>query len=262
MIKVAVIQLSSRLDPQENIQKLTGLLQRAKGQGAMAAFLPECFYSISNGKEPSPYLVDESNPDCEHLGAIKKLATDSGLDLIGGSAATLVEGKVINRVYNVSSQGEFWPGYDKMHLFACTLKEKSIDEADIYTPGTHSQLLSYAGFDIGLGVCFDMRYPEMALDYRKSGASILTFSSAFTVPTGKAHWHLLNRARAVENQCYVISAAQCGQNNERISTYGHSLIIDPWGEVLVDLEDEEGIGIAEISFERLDEVRAMVHMGR
>jgi predicted amidohydrolase len=107
-----------------------------------------------------------------------------------------------------------------------------------------------------------MRYPEMALDYRKSGASILTFSSAFTVPTGKAHWHLLNRARAVENQCYVISAAQCGQNNERISTYGHSLIIDPWGEVLVDLEDEEGIGIAEISFERLDEVRAMVHMGR
>lgn len=262
MIKVAVVQLTSGIGPEANLQKIAGLLQKAKSQGAMAAFLPECFYSMSNGKGPSPYLVDEANPDCEHLAAIKKLATDSGLDLIGGSAATLVEGKVINRVYNISSQGEVWPSYDKMHLFACSLSNKSIDEADIYTPGTHSQILSYAGFHIGLGVCFDVRYPEMALDYRQRGAHILTFSSAFTVPTGKAHWHTLNRARAIENQCYVISAAQWGQNNERISTYGHSVIIDPWGDFLVDLKEGEDIAVAELSFERLDEVRAMVHMGR
>lgn len=262
MIKVAVVQLTSGLGPHENLKKLTELLQQAKSQGAMAAFLPECFYSMSNGKEPTPYLVDESDPDCEHLAQIKKLGKESGLDLLGGSAATLVGDKVVNRVYNISSHGEVWPSYDKIHLFSCTLKDKSIDEADIYTPGTHPQILSYAGFYIGLGVCFDIRYPEMALEYRQRGANILTFSSAFTVPTGKAHWHILNRARAVENQCYVISAAQWGQNNERISTYGHSVIIDPWGEVLVDLKEGEGVGVAQLSFERLDQVRAMVHIGR
>lgn len=262
MIKVAVVQLTSVMAPEENLQRIALLLKKAKAQGAMAAFLPECFYSLSDGKQASPYLVDGSNPDCEHLAAIKKLATDSGLDLIGGSAATRVEGQVINRVYNVSSQGDIWPHYDKRHLFACNLSNKSVDEADIYTPGTQSQVLSYAGFHIGLGVCFDVRYPEMAFDYRQRGAHILTFSSAFTVPTGKAHWHTLNRARAIENQCYVISSAQWGENNERTSTYGHSLIIDPWGDILVDLKEGEGVGVADLSFERVDKVRAMIDMQR
>lgn len=260
MIKAAIVQLTSVLEPQVNMEKLARLLSKAKTQGAMVAFLPECFYSMSDGKQPSPYLVDAHNNDCEHLAKIKKLAIDSGLDLLGGSAATLVEGKVINRVYNISAQGEVWPGYDKMHLFSCKLKDKTIDEADIYTPGTTPQLISYAGFKVGLGVCFDIRYPEMAFNYRKQGADILTFSSAFTVPTGKAHWHTLNRARAIENQCYVISAAQCGQNNERISTYGHSLVIDPWGEVIVDLKEAEDVGVAELSFEALEKVRSMINM--
>lgn len=261
-MKVAVIQLTSGENPEVNLQKIRGFLDKAKQKGAEAAFLPECFYSMSNGLSPSNYLVDESNPQCEHLKKIKELAIDSGLDLIGGSAATQVGDQVINRVYNISRSGEVLPGYDKIHLFACSLKNKSIDEADIYTPGTASQMLEYQGVQIGLGVCFDIRYSEMALSYRKQGAHLLTFSSAFTVPTGKAHWHILNRARAIENQCYVISAAQWGQNNERISTYGHSLIIDPWGDVLVDLGEGEGVAVAEIDLEKLERIRAMIHMRR
>lgn len=259
-MKVAVVQLTSVLDPSLNLAKLKELLKEAKSQGAQAAFLPECFYSMSNGLSPTPYAIDASDPDCEHLKNIVNLAVETKIDIIGGSAATLVDDKIINRTYSVTASGELLPSYDKIHLFSCKLKDKNINEADIYTPGNSLKHLHVGAFQVGLGICFDIRYSAMAHQYRLRGADILTFSSAFTVPTGKAHWHLLNRARAIENQCYVISSAQWGQNNERISTFGHSLIVDPWGEVLVDLKEGEGVGVAELSREKIQQVRDSVHM--
>lgn len=259
-MKVAVVQLCSVLDPKVNLEKLRKLLKEAKGLGATAAFLPECFYSMSNGVTPTPFAIDATDPQCEHLQQIIQLAKDCDIDIVGGSAATLVDDKIINRTYSVTAKGELLPSYDKIHLFSCKLKDKSINEADIYTPGNSLKYLHVGPYQVGLGICFDIRYSAMAHQYRLRGADILTFSSAFTVPTGKAHWHLLNRARAIENQCYVISAAQWGQNNERISTYGHSLIIDPWGEVLVDLEEGEKVGVVELSKEKIQQVRDSVHM--
>ena len=111
---------------------------------------------------------------------------------------------------------------------------------------------------IGLGICFDVRFPEMARGYSKKGANLLTFSSAFTVPTGKAHWHTLVRARAIENQCFVVASAQWGQNNERISTYGHSLVVDPWGEILADAGEGEKVITAELNLDYVQEVRKKV----
>lgn len=259
-MKVAVVQITSGLDPVSNLEKLKKLLKQAKDQGASAAFLPECFYSMSNGLSPTPYAIDAADANCEHLRNIIDLAVSSKIDIIGGSAATLIDDKIINRTYSVRASGELLPFYDKIHLFSCKLKDKSINEADIYTPGTSLQQLHVGPFQVGLGICFDIRYSAMAHQYRLRGADILTFSSAFTVPTGKAHWHLLNRARAIENQCYVISSAQWGQNNERISTFGHSLIVDPWGDVLVDLKEGEGVAVAELSREKIQQVRDSVHM--
>lgn len=262
-MKIALLQMTSVLDYQENLKKIDKLLGEVSGSDVEAVFLPECFYSMSNGKEPTPYLIELGNVHYEN---IQKMAIKHNVALIGGTAATNVSGKVINRAYNFSSSGEDLGFYDKNHLFSCDFVKdgvrKKIDEGDIYTPGKDSKVLNFKNTKIGLGVCFDLRYSEMSLDYRMNGAEILTFSSAFTVPTGQAHWHTLLRARAIESQCYVIASAQWGSNNEVISTYGHSLVVDPWGEVLVDAKEGEGIFIAELDFNKVSKVRSQVIMGR
>lgn len=262
-MKIAIVQMTSVLDYKTNLQKIENFLNEIKGKGVQAVFLPECFYSMSNGKGATPHLVDENN---DHYKNIQNLAKQFNVALIGGTAATRFGGKVVNRAFNFDSEGVDLGFYDKVHLFSCDItkngKRKKIDEGDVYTSGTVDKLLEFQDILIGLGVCFDLRYSEMALRYRKMGAHLLTFSSAFTVPTGKAHWHTLVRARAIESQCYVVASAQWGENNEIIQTYGHSLIVDPWGEVLVDLKDGEGISLCDIDLERISEVRSQVIMGR
>lgn len=260
-MKIALIQITSVLDYKINLEKIQNLLQKAKGEGAKIAFLPECFYSMSDGKKPTPYLIEDNN---EHYNNIKKLAVDSGLYIVGGSAATLVDGKIINRAFNFSPVGEDIGHYDKRKLFSCDIiKEgirKKVDEGDIYTPGNDGKIIEVEGWKIGLGICFDVRFSAFADQYRKNDVDILTYASAFTVPTGMAHWHLLNRARAVENQCYVVSSAQTGQNSEVVSTYGHSLIVDPWGDILADCGEGEGMSVVELFKERKDQVRKQVIM--
>jgi predicted amidohydrolase len=118
--------------------------------------------------------------------------------------------------------------------------------------------VSVGDLKIGLGICFDLRYPKMARDYVLNGANLLTFSSAFTVPTGRAHWHTLVRARAIENQCFVVAAAQVGRHNERIQTYGHSLVVDPWGDILVDAGDKVGLHFFDIDLSIMKKVRESV----
>ena len=259
-MKVAVYQLCSSLDFKINLEKIEVAAKDAAASNAKALFLPECFYSMSDGSKPTPYLVEKNN---EHYENIKLIAAKHKIFLIGGSVAYF-ENNVINRVLNFDDQGNELSHYDKIHLFSCDItrdgKRKKIDESDIYTPGNKPQLIDVENWKIGLGVCFDLRYSEMAKNYHDQGASILTFSSAFTVPTGKAHWHTLLRARAIENQCYVIAPAQWGRHNEKIQTYGHSLIVDPWGEVLADAGEGESLIFAELDLGKVTEVRAMVKM--
>lgn len=255
-MKVAVIQIQSVLDPQVNLSTIRKFLTQAKNANAVAAFLPEAFYSMSDGTRPTPFLVQDKN---EHYLAIKALAEDSGLFILGGSAATLVNGNVMNRSYNFDPQGNDLDVYDKMNLFACDLSKHSsnqiIDEGKVYTPGTKPQIIEVLDFKIGLSICFDLRFPEIFRGYSYRGANVLSISSAFTVPTGKAHWHTLARARAIENQSYVVASAQWGKHNEKLSTFGHSLIIDPWGEILADAGEGENIIFAEFSLDRLKSVR-------
>lgn len=258
-MKIAVLQMNSKEDFEENLKVIRDQAQEAKKHGAEVLFLPECFYSMSNGLRPTPFLVEEGN---EHHLNIQAIAKDFGLALIGGSAATLYKGKVVNRAFNYDESGNSLGDYDKINLFSCDIKKegqrKSIDEADIYHPGNTPKLINYKKMCIGLGICFDLRYPEMARDYVHRGANLLTFSSAFTVPTGKAHWHTLVRARAIENQCFVVACAQWGKHNERIQTFGHSLVVDPWGEVLIDAKEGEGLHLLDLNFDRVEEVRSAV----
>jgi predicted amidohydrolase len=258
-MKIAVVQLTSVLDYKVNLQSIRRLLTEAKASGAEAAFLPEVFYSMSDGITPTPYLVAEGN---DHYNEIKKLAVDFEMALIGGSAATLLNGNVVNRAYNFDKLGKDLGHYDKINLFACNLPDKKISEAKNYTAGSDYKIIEWGTRKIGLGICFDMRFSEMGLHYRMNGAEILTYPAAFTVPTGKAHWHTLLRARAIENQCFVIAAAQWGHHNDRMQTYGHSLVVDPWGDVLLDLGEGEKVGVVELDFPKIDLIRQSVLMNR
>lgn len=258
-MKIAILQLNSSLDYKKNLETIREMLKSASDQGAEAFFLPEVFYSMSDGLTPTPYLVEPNN---EHYENIRQLSVEFKMAQIGGSAAALLNGHVVNRAYNFDKEGKDLGFYDKIHLFACDLPDKKISEAKNYTPGKDYKIVSLNNIKVGLGICFDVRFSEMALHYRVQGAHILTFPAAFTVPTGKAHWHTLLRARAIESQCFVIAPAQWGFHNEKIQTYGHSLVIDPWGEVLLDLSDGVKFGVVDLDFAKIDYVRHSVLMNR
>lgn len=262
-MKIAALQLQSVLDPAKNLATIRNLLQEAKKENVTAVFLPEVFYSMSDGTKPTPYLVEGEN---EHFQNIKNLAKDSGLYILGGSVATLVDGKVMNRCFNFDPQGNLINFYDKINLFSCDLSKHSsntvIDEGRVYTAGNTPKMMKLGEFNVGIAICFDLRFPELFRSYSFQGANVLSISAAFTVPTGKAHWHTLLRARAIENQCYVIAPAQWGKHNDKLSTFGHSLIIDPWGEILADAGEGEKIITAELNMERIKGVRERLNVLR
>lgn len=260
-IKIAALQLCSVLDYKENLAKIRTLLADAKKQGATHAFLPEVFYSMSDGTAPGPYLI-EGDSKGPHFDNIRNLAKDSGLFVLAGSAATKVNDKIMNRAYNFAPDGTDLGTYDKRNLFSCEIEKdgqvKKIDEGIIYSRGSQGKMIEAGALKVGLSICFDLRFPAIYQDYVRQGANIMTVSSAFTVPTGKAHWHILVRARAIESQCYVIAPAQWGRHNERIQTYGHSLIVSPWGDILADAGEGEKAMVAEMDLREISLVRKSV----
>lgn len=258
-MKIGFVQLTSKLDFEANLTKLRHFLALAKNQGLKYIFLPECFYSMSDGTTATPHLVSFEN---EHFKNIQSLAKDYSVYLLGGSVAFSEAGRVLNRCLNFSPDGELLGFYDKIHLFSCDLQagasKKIINESDIYTCGKLPQMIQVGPLKVGLSICFDLRYPEMFRNYVLNGANILSISAAFTVPTGKAHWHTLLRARAIENQCFVVAPAQYGRHNERVQTFGHSLIIDPWGDILVDAGEGEKLLWHDIDLDKITQVRSAV----
>lgn len=261
-MEIALIQINSSLDPKENLEKLDYFIQESKKRSPIkAVFLPEVFYSMSDGTEPTPYLIEKDN---EHFQNIQNLAKKNSVALIGGTAATKVGDSVINRTYNFDAKGNELDQYDKMHLFSVDLsatKNKTvINESDVYTQGHKPQMIEFNDWKIGLGICFDLRFPELYRHYFSQGAELLTVSSAFTVPTGKAHWETLVRARAIENQSYVVAVDQWGYHNPKIQTYGHSMLVDPWGEVILNLGEGEGYAFHTIDKEKLLKIRGRMNV--
>jgi predicted amidohydrolase len=262
-MKIALIQICSKLDPIENLAKINKMILQAKSDqpGLEAVFLPEVFYSMSDGATPTPYLVEGEN---EHYRKIQNIAIEHGVYLLGGTAATKVDGKVLNRSFNFNPQGKLIAYYDKIHLFKIELKgnKKStvIDEGKNYAAGDKLKTFALNGFHFGLSICFDLRFPELFRAMYKQGVNVISVSSAFTAPTGRAHWKILLQARAIENQSYIIACNQWGKHNDKLNSYGHSMVVDPWGEVVAECSEGEHIVHAQIDLKKINLVKGRIDM--
>ena len=262
MGRAAVLQMTSGVDPMANAAVITGALARAKAGGADMLFTPEmCGLLDRDRKRAAPHIVpEEQNPV---LGAVREAAAREGVWVALGSLAVArddpCDPRHANRAFVIDASGNIAARYDKIHMFDVDLATgESWRESAAYAPGDAVVTVATPLGLLGLAICYDLRFPALfeALGSSGGGCDIIAIPAAFTVPTGAAHWHVLQRARAIEASAFVVSAAQVGHHEDGRDTYGHSLVIDPWGEVLLDMGGETAdLGFAEIDAARLAEVR-------
>ena len=243
----ACVQITAARDYDPNIARLTELVHEAAGAGANLISLPENCAMIEPDQE---LALAKAEPEGTHpaLPALQNLARETETWIHVGSLNIRAEdGRIANRTFLLDDAGRITARYDKLHLFDVTLGNgEAYRESDMVAPGERAMLAATPWGPLGLTICYDLRFPQLYRDLARAGAGVLTVPSAFTRTTGKAHWHVLLRARAIETGAYVIAAAQCGTHAEGRKTYGHSLIVDPWGETLADGGEEEGVITATI----------------
>jgi deaminated glutathione amidase len=256
ILRVACIQMNSGDQLAVNLLRAAELLRQAAGQGARLALLPENF-AFMGASDAAKRRAAQPEETSEALAFLGEHAAALNMAIIGGSVALSDAGQTRLRNTSVafSATGERLAAYDKMHLFDVDVQGECYRESDLIRPGDKPVTARIEGWKIGLSVCYDVRFPELYRHYSAAGCEILSIPSAFTVPTGRAHWETLLRARAIENQCYVLAAAQAGVHPGGRSTWGHSMIIDPWGEVLASMEEGEGVAIADLSYARQQSLR-------
>ncbi|PVX29424.1 carbon-nitrogen hydrolase family protein [Sphingomonas pokkalii] len=259
MTRAALLQMTSGIDPAGNAATLVAGVAQAKAGGAAMLFTPEMSGLLdSNRERAAPHYAREGEDPV--LAAVRDAAAKHGIWVHLGSLAVLREdGKLANRGFVIDDRGGIRARYDKMHLFDVDLPTgESWRESNSYTAGAGPVVVDTPLGALGLAICYDLRFPELFRTMSDAGATILAVPAAFTRPTGAAHWHILLRARAIEAAAFVIAAAQTGLHADGRATYGHSLAIGPWGEVLLDMGEPAGLGFAEIDRARIDDVRARV----
>ena len=257
--KVACVQNTAQPEIADSMRQVADLVRRARDAGADFIMTPE---NVSMMEPRRARVLEKATGEEGHeaLEAFRALARETGAWLLAGSLTVKVEPeRVANRSMLFDPQGQVVARYDKLHMFDVSLAGgESYRESRTYRPGDRAVLAPLPWGLLGMTVCYDLRFPHLYRDLAKAGAQFLTVPSAFTRPTGRAHWHVLLRARAIETGCYVFAPAQCGEHEGGRKTYGHSLIVDPWGEVLADGGEEPGIVTAEVDPARVAEVRGMV----
>ena len=260
-MRVAVLQMTSGIDPAANAATLVAGMEAAKAGGAALLFSPEMTGLLDRDRKRAAVSIVEEGDD-PVLEAARGAAARLGLWLHLGSLALRPGGgkaRYVNRGFLIDDTGAIRARYDKLHLFDVDLPTgESWRESAAYAPGEGAVVAETPAGRIGLSICYDMRFPDLYRALSDAGAEILAAPAAFTVPTGQAHWHVLLRARAIEAGCFVVAAAQVGTHADGRATYGHSLVIDPWGEVLLDMGEAPGIGFAEIDLAKLHDVRARI----
>jgi len=261
------IQFTSARDYEPNIRAASDLIRRARDAGADLVLTPEnTGLTEPVGKLRREKARDEANHPV--LAALREVARETGVWLLIGSLAIDLsrepgeaegERRLANRSYLIDPNGAIVARYDKVHMFDVDLaRGESYRESNAFRPGGQSALAETPWGVLGMTVCYDLRFPHLYRALAQAGADFLAIPSAFTVPTGEAHWHVLMRARAIENGCYVFAPAQWGEHAEGRRTYGHSLIVDPWGEVLADGGEGVGIISARIDAAAIAKARRMV----
>jgi len=260
MTRIALFQSTTGIDPSANARALADAVERASAGGAEMLFTPEMSGLLDRDSARAAKNLRPQEED-QVLAACREAAARHGIWLHLGSLAVLLEDrKVANRSFVIDRDGEIRATYDKMHLFDVDLPTgESWRESSVYAAGKGAVLVNGTPVGrLGLTICYDLRFPGLFERLAESDADVIAVPAAFTVPTGKAHWHVLLRARAIEAGLFVVAAAQVGHHEDGRNTFGHSLVVDPWGEILLDMGEERGLGFAEIDLKRISEVRSRI----
>ena len=259
-MRVALHQMTSTIDPMRNASDMADAIASAAATGAVMYFAPEMAILVDRDRARArKYMANES-----HNMALQSLLAAAARHRIWvhiGSMPILDGGteKLANRSIIISPDGTIAGRYDKMHLFDVDLASgESWRESSAYVGGEKPVMVQTPLGLMGLAICYDMRFPDLFSAYAKSGVDIMTLPSAFTVPTGEAHWHTLLRARAIESAAFIIAAAQCGVHEDGRQTYGHSLVVDPWGTILLDMGSSPGLAYVDLDLDTIKRVRKQI----
>jgi deaminated glutathione amidase len=260
-LRAALFQMTSGIDPAANAAAIVAMARRAKGEGADMLFTPEMAGYLDRDRTRAAQTLRAEGDDVV-LAAVREAAAREGLWIHVGSLplkGERADGRWANRSFLIDANGDIRARYDKIHLFDVDLATgESWRESSVYGPGEQVVAVDTPWGRMGFSICYDMRFPDLYRALTDAGATILLAPAAFTVPTGQAHWHVLLRARAIEAGCFVIAVAQTGAHQDGRTTYGHSVVIDPWGDILLDMGDASGLGLADLDLSRIGDVRGRV----
>jgi deaminated glutathione amidase len=257
-MRAALLQMCSGIDPAANSLILCDAIKEAAAGEALILFTPEMCGILDRDRARAASNIRSEGDDLV-LPSVCEAARESGIWVSIGSLAIRSNENDLyaNRSFLIDDQGQIRARYNKMHLFDVDLPTgESWRESSAYAAGKGPVLATGPnGTQIGLTICYDLRFPALYAALSQAGAQIITIPAAFTVPTGKAHWHTLIRARAIENACWIVAAAQRGTHEDGRATYGHSLVVNPWGEVILDMDEGSGLGFADIDLNTIIETR-------
>ena len=259
-VRIALFQAQSGIDPGANAERLVAAISEAAAGGAAMLFTPEMSGMLDRDRERALSKARAQDDDAV-LAAVRSAAKQAGIWVHLGSLALKGEGgKLVNRGFVIDDQGELRARYDKIHLFDVDLPTgESWRESAMYQAGNEAVVVSETPVGkLGLTICYDLRFPALFERLSEAGAEVIALPAAFTVPTGRAHWQVLLRARAIEAELFVVAAAQAGRHEDGRETYGHSLVVDPWGELVLEMGGEPGVAFAELNLDRIADVRARI----
>ena len=259
-LRVAIIQNNAIADHALNCKKALGFIDDAIDKRAQFVLLPETFlYRAQTATDARVHSESLTGPT---LTALYEKAKKHNISILAGSIAETnpsESGKVFNTSVLINTKGEIEAVYRKIHLFDANVEDTQISESSIYSSGDKPVLGEVEGQKLGLSICYDLRFPYLYEWYRKKGATMVCVPSSFTAPTGRVHWHTLLKARAIENQLFVLAPDQVGIVARGVQTYGHSLIVNPWGDIIAEgSEDKEEIVFAELDFDEVTKVRSIM----
>lgn len=260
MTRIAILQMTAGIDPAGNARVIVEAARKAAGDGAEMLFTPEMSGMLDRDRTRAARTIAREEDD-RVLAAACETAADEGIWIaLGSLAIDRGDGKWANRSFVIAPDGGIAARYDKIHMFDVDLATgESWRESSAYRAGGKVVTIETPLGRLGLSVCYDLRFPALFEALGRAQCDAIAIPAAFTVPTGEAHWHVLQRARAIEASAYVVAAAQTGTHEDGRRTYGHSLVVDPWGRVLVDLGAKgPGLGFAEIDSARIAEARRQV----
>ncbi len=255
----ALVQMRTGLRPADNLEQAVRLIREAKDKGADYVLTPEVTNVMQENRKALFELLASEEDDAS-LKAFRALASELRIHLhIGSLALKASPERAVNRSFLIAPSGDIIASYDKIHMFDIDLENgESYRESANYQPGETAVIADLPWGRIGLTICYDLRFPALYRALAEAGASFITVPAAFTQKTGAAHWHTLLRARAIENGCFIFAAAQGGLHENKRETFGHSLIIDPWGTVLAEGGSEPGVVLAQIDPAKVESVRKSI----